>query len=219
MFHRRIVVTSLSLIGFLCVPSLHAFKKEVSIGPGYLIPIGSTADQFKAAPTLDASVMVDLNPYFSVGAEFGFVFGQKYKTQTTRQDADSDNILEAITTASDLKRTAFRITPVVRYNIGADNSQMIKPYLIFGAGMYQSNKTNGSTRVTGTLSSLGPIDVTSSTTQDSEQNALVCLGVGAQTHLSETLILTADVRYQKIIFKSIRDNQYIQPTLKLGWVF
>jgi hypothetical protein len=115
---------------------------------------------------------------------------------------------------------------VIRYNIGADSDHAMKPYVIFGAGFYQSNKTDGSTRVTGTLSSFGPIDTTSPTTQDSEQNALVSIGIGAQTHFSETLLLITEVRYQKIVFKkgsrgaavgTIQTfmNAYFKKTLKI----
>jgi opacity protein-like surface antigen len=217
-------VLVMAVLGAVQVGHAYTGAWELSLAPGYAIPVGPASDYLKGSASIDGSALYNFNDWLSSGLELGYIFGSKFEGVAPGRDVgdiDGDGVNDPISFTSDMHASVLHVTPEIKIGPTLKRGDMtIKPYGIVGGGFYWSHLSAGTLTLTGRTS--GGIDLNGlNAAEDSidDKNGGFNVGGGLDIGVTPNFRLGADVRYHRIFYSEGDDTEYVIPALRLTLLF
>jgi opacity protein-like surface antigen len=201
-----------------------AGKWELSLAPGYAVPVGQSSDYTTGGVSLDGAALFHFTDMISAGLESGYIFNAGASgTLPSRLvgDIDGDGIHDAVAFDSDINVSVLHITPQIKFShpLKAGESTVI-PYLQVGGGYYWTHFSAGTITLSGRTSSGFDLNgFSGQTDSEDDTNGGFNIGTGFDWNLKENIRLGVDLRYHQIIYSNTDDLQIFTPALKLTYLF
>ncbi len=195
-------------------------KWNLGVQPGYEILKGDFRNSFKDAPGLLGFITYKIDETLTTGLEIGYSFGHKSKeTAEMSADTNGDFILEDYNLTYDRKLKILQITPVLKITKGPEN---LKPYLVFGGGMYSIGAEDATVGVSAPGGS-----VSSTITKFGGTFFGINGGIGVNSKINEKFGWGIDLRYHavfvpefiEIVVQSGQDLHYFVPSFNVTYNF
>jgi len=197
---------------------------EISLNPGWAVPVGATNDLMKTSMALTATGAYQFHRLGTAGLELGWQFNHHEGGMTAgqlSQDFDRDGLNDRVAFGSNIHQKILQLTPFLKFGQWMDVlSYKFRPYLLVGAGFYHTWANSGTININGTdqISGkpVGPIALT----RDTASNSYFGFnsGGGFEVQVDETAALGFDLRFSRIV-KTYEDLEFIVPSIRIIYLF
>ncbi len=197
---------------------------DMSLNPGWAIPIGTTGSLLGKSLDLQLTVGYQFHQWLTGGVELGYQTSHKVQGVTAgpmAADFGRDGVLDSVPFGSDVTEKYLRFTPFIKVGQWLDVvAYRFRPYLISGLGLYQQWFNSGTVTINGNDSVSGHLVGPIINPVRSAGNAYFGFnaGGGFDIQVDETASVGFDLRYSQVC-RPLYNAQFLTPSIRFLYLF
>ncbi len=221
-------IVAAGILVWLCGPaSAQGFREgqwELSLEPGWAVPVGPVGDRMGSAWTLALDAGYQVNDFATVGLQWGIQAGRRVFGVTTGDyaaDYDGDGVADKVPFSSNVREALMNLTPYLKAGPWLDaGGYKWRPFGVIGGGWYREWLGAGTLVIAGQDETsgrqVGPLSVG----RDNSVNSFfgVNAGGGFDFQIDDNAALGVDVRYIRV-FHPVFDLEFVNPTFRIIYLF